>query len=72
MLEISHELTRIFTKTSFPFFHRRGAEAAESDYFLFAFACIPSRRGLSKANEKKSSLCALCVSAVKSINIFLL
>ena len=31
-----------------------GAEAAESDYFSFAF--------LSKANEKKSFLCALCLS----------
>ena len=31
----------------------------------FAVACIPLRRGLSKANEKKSSLCDLCAFAVK-------
>jgi hypothetical protein len=46
-------------------FHRRGPKGAERKYFLFAFACIPHQRGLSKANEKKSTLCALCVFAVK-------
>jgi hypothetical protein len=39
------------------FFHRRGSEGAESEYFSFAF--------LSKANEKKRSICALRASAVK-------
>ncbi len=46
-------------------FHRRGAQIAENDNILFAFACIPFQLGLSKANEKKSFLCALCASAVK-------
>ena len=35
------------------FFHRRDAKGAESDYFSFAFACIPLQRGLSKANDRK-------------------
>jgi hypothetical protein len=38
----------------------------------FSFACIPLQRGLSKANEKKSTLCALCVFAVKFKAIHLL
>jgi hypothetical protein len=42
------------------FFHRRGAKDAKGGYFLFAF--------LSKANEKKSSLCDLCASAVRFLS----
>ncbi|CAB1061785.1 hypothetical protein D1BOALGB6SA_6560 [Olavius sp. associated proteobacterium Delta 1] len=38
-------------------FHRRAAEVAGGINFSFAY--------LSKANEKKNYLCALCASAVK-------
>jgi hypothetical protein len=59
MLEISHELTRIFTKTSFPFFHRRGAEAAESDYFLFAVERTANKKTHTlRAKHKSVSLIA--------------
>jgi hypothetical protein len=39
----------------------------EAVCFSFAFACIPLQRGITKANEKKSNLCALGVSAVKKL-----
>jgi hypothetical protein len=39
------------------FFHRKGAKGAEKKYFLFAVE--------RTANKKKTTLCALCVFAVK-------